>query len=440
MTRQMTLKLCLLASFITLASQVRAQEEIKIFQRIEIDDTIDLEKLVGRKAVSAELVIPNFDGINVLKKGEQTAFFNIKNVGNVGLSITRQSAKDEANRSWAGELTGEAGGQFVLRYLQQFRVDDNDQARSVTTISGSFFLNNGETYYLAPYEANGLYALRRANRNRVSTDEIRPLSPSSLIGLEQALQKGTKKKSKPNQDSKKKAKPKKKETDDDHINILILYTNLAANGNPTQAENDAQAMVDQFNTVLSNSSVKETATLIHVQNVTYSEHGKSLKTILFDLALGNVISNIHGFRSSHKADLVCLLVDKRNGLSFRMEKHWDMASKYYIAGFSVVDIEDGIDLRFVHEMGHHFGCCHESCTLGSSGNGNPLFNHIYPKAYEFVVAPAPPTGQSAQKKWITVMGDKTVALQSRSRSLHFSNPLVKDNRGTPPRKTGFVNV
>jgi hypothetical protein len=129
-------------------------------------------------------------------------------------------------------------------------------------------------------------------------------------------------------------------------------------------------------------------------------------TMLAELEKGKAegLQGLHGLRDSHEADIVTLLVDNESlgGLANVMgAPHGGFEDEAY----SVVNYRVAASTwTLVHEVGHNFGCCHETgCESAKS----------YAKGYSF---------EANEKTWKSVMVKKSV---SGTRIPYFSNPSVK---------------
>jgi hypothetical protein len=428
-------------------------QNVQLFAPAPIErEAIDRKELVGKKAKSAKLIAIDFEEIKNLgiKEQNKNFFVRIEDVGELKLDAKKTTPRSEDDIAWYGNLEGEVGGQFALNYLQQFPMLEDGQVVRSVSLAGTFYLNNGDVYYLWPYQSDGLHSLRKWDPLKVTppcecvnpivdpvAEPIREAEPARVAEpVRNAALGGNIANQSRNAGG---VKQKTKVTADvDHVSVLFVYTAkaaayLKADCPPTTVNAVTNCYVNQMNLVLDNSGVSETVTRADFKLTTYDEtsHGQNMHEILKDLREGNGdLSSVDGWRDASEADVVCLIVDKRGGIAYRMAHGLNDADDFKDLACFVIDAEAGMggQIRFCHELGHLFGCCHEGCRLDEFGNGKPLLHHVYPHGYDF------PSGPGHQK-WVTIMGHKTLT-KGRLRRPRFSNPLVTDSNGSGPVATG----
>ncbi|MFC5461921.1 M12 family metallo-peptidase [Massilia niabensis] len=191
--------------------------------------------------------------------------------------------------------------------------------------------------------------------------------------------------------------------------LLIVYTSRvkAALGGEASVRARAVSAVNKGNDVLENSNVDVRLGLAAVVELPdYSEISgkKGYYTMLEQLVKGSVIGleKLHALRDQYEADLVSLLVANGSlgGLANVMSKP---SASFANRAYSVVNYDSASIWTLVHEIGHNFGCCHETgCKYTPS----------YSKGHTF---------KADGSTWNTVMVKQSVP---GTRIGYFSNPLV----------------
>lgn len=195
--------------------------------------------------------------------------------------------------------------------------------------------------------------------------------------------------------------------DGTQIDVMIVYTPVARNAAGGTAAIQAVAMsaVASMNTALMNSGIADTAlNLVHLHETTYMEtdtDGEDFRSGLRSQTDGRM-DEIHALRDQYAADLVALLVHDAPGF----------AGAAYLSpgnpdwGFSVTEWNAAVGpLIFAHEVGHNFGCQHDTAAYDSY----PDFYYAY--AHKFT-----PPGSTLRR---TIMAYSPGAVIP-----HFSNPDV----------------
>ena len=197
----------------------------------------------------------------------------------------------------------------------------------------------------------------------------------------------------------------------DVIDVLVAYTRTARS---LAGNIDAliRLLFDDTNRYFANSLILPRMRLVHSYEVDYRRADDSLRTDRDRLRAPDdgYMDEVHAKRNRYGADLVALLVGRRN-------MYCGFASIYYgreHGGFSVSAVECG-SYTFAHELGHNLGAHHDpgtnldqSVVLGFP-YGQGLCNH--------------------RGNWRTVMS-YNFQQRCRPRVPHFSNPNIS-YRGTP---------
>lgn len=198
----------------------------------------------------------------------------------------------------------------------------------------------------------------------------------------------------------------------DVIDVLVAYTPTAR----TLAGNiDAliRLFFDDTNRFFANSLILPRVRLVHSYEVDYRQADDSLRTDRVRLRGPDdgYMDEIHVMRNQHGADLVALLVGRRN-------MYCGFADIYYggeHGGFSVTAQECGSYI-FAHELGHNLGAHHDPGT-------NMLDESLvlgFPYGQGFC---------NRRGNWRTVMS-YNFRESCRPRVPYFSNPNIS-YRGTP---------
>ena len=210
------------------------------------------------------------------------------------------------------------------------------------------------------------------------------------------------------------------------IDVMIVYTQAArqwanSNGGINNVISDAMTRAQLS---LDNSDTFVTMSLVHSQEVTYTESGNMLTDLNRLTATSDgFMDNIHNLRDQHGADLVALFEDEPGGGGIA----WllNTASGSPDLGFSISRIQQasGSSYTHVHEMGHNMGCGHHADQNFQAGPG--LFDD-YSSGWRW-------TGTNSVR-YCSLMSYEAGSFypdgQTHSRVAHFSNPSI-NHQGVP---------
>jgi hypothetical protein len=214
------------------------------------------------------------------------------------------------------------------------------------------------------------------------------------------------------------------------IDVLVAYTGrarfAAGNTKPGSAANGMEAEIEEAvastNLSYANSGITQRLRLAHMEEVSYSEVGKTPKQILDALTSGgDGLDTVHHLRDQYGADVVAFIVASlsscgRSNVMFKKEADFESQA------FAVIRRNCSVTrLSFGHELGHVMGARHEWGVDGPDhAPQEVLFNHGY-----VLTAPA---GSGAP--WRTIMAVDQNCLKSppadcSARLPYWSNPRIK---------------
>lgn len=157
------------------------------------------------------------------------------------------------------------------------------------------------------------------------------------------------------------------------VDLMVVHTTAARDGAGGDAAIRAlvELAVAEANAVYQNSRANVRLRLIEQREVSYAE-STSFSTNLARLRLQDdgFLDEIHGWRTTNKADLVCMITEGGDigfgGLASLMLEPKPESRSF---AFSVVRRENAVgSFVFVHEITHNFGCQHDrEHSLGSDG-------------------------------------------------------------------------
>lgn len=203
-----------------------------------------------------------------------------------------------------------------------------------------------------------------------------------------------------------------------YLDILVVYTPLAQSSS-TDIEREIRLAVDEANASYAGSGIGLELRLIYTAPVGYSESG-SFTTDLSRLQ-GNAdgfMDDVHLWRDSYGADLVCLWVEYGSpgscGTAYQMTA---VSSAFQSLAFSVVRRYCATgNLDFAHELGHNLGARHDWFT-------DPLNNSPYTYNHGYV---------NVSEGWRTIMALENQCGGSCVRLPFWSNPdLAYPVTGSP---------
>ena len=151
--------------------------------------------------------------------------------------------------------------------------------------------------------------------------------------------------------------------DGSQIDTMVVYTAdaRAAAGGTAAIQNLINLAISETNTGYLNSGVTQRLTLVHMQEVVYTETG-SIGTDLSNLKnpFDGYMDNVHALRDTHHADVVSLIVDNGGaycGVAYLMDT---VSTTFEDHAFSVVaDTCATGYYSFGHELGHNMGTHHD---------------------------------------------------------------------------------
>ncbi|MBM3822797.1 MAG: hypothetical protein FJ404_07930 [Verrucomicrobia bacterium] len=157
------------------------------------------------------------------------------------------------------------------------------------------------------------------------------------------------------------------------VDLMIVYTVAAKQGAGGEEAIRVlgQLAVAEANAVYQNSRALTRLRLVDQREVAYEE-SSSFSTNLARLRLPDdgFLDEVHGWRQTNQADLVCLITEGGDigfgGLASLMQ---EAKPESRTLGFSVVRRQNAVgDYVFVHEITHNFGCQHDrESSSGSDG-------------------------------------------------------------------------
>ena len=190
------------------------------------------------------------------------------------------------------------------------------------------------------------------------------------------------------------------------VRLLVAYTD-DVNALYADPKSFVQSCIDITNTTFVNTGVTHRVELARSVMVTYAESGAAGTDLpRFVASADGYMDNIHSLRSVYDADLCALIVNSLDYCGYA-----DAILATYSTAFCVV--EDGCavgNLSFPHELGHLYGCRHD--TYVDNTNTPYAYGHAY------VYLPA---------TWRTVMAYNdycTANGTSCTRLPYFSNPSI----------------
>ncbi len=192
------------------------------------------------------------------------------------------------------------------------------------------------------------------------------------------------------------------------VRVFVGYTQTCAD-NLADPPGFIQSCIDASNTAYSNSSVYFQCELARSYVYTYAETGITATELdRWHNTSDGYMDNVSTLRNYYDADLCVLVV---NSLSDWCGYAWTVASAPYNDAFCVVDRGCAVgNLSFPHELGHLYGCRHDTYVDGGSTPYAYGHGYIYfPGLWRTVMA---------YNDYCTDNGSSCARLQ------YFSNPAV----------------
>lgn len=206
------------------------------------------------------------------------------------------------------------------------------------------------------------------------------------------------------------------------VRILVAYTTTAA-GNMADPISFIISCIDATNTAYDNSAVSfhaELAVAIE-ENYTESLNSATDKTRFHDVSDG-YMDDVHDYRTYFDADMCVLITENLQGTT--AGEAYVVANSSYTEPFCVVKRNQCVaNLSFPHELGHLYGCRHDTYVDNTSTPYS--YGHGY---------------VSLANKWRTVMAYNNYCADNGStctRIQYFSNPNV--NFGSVATGTAATN-
>lgn len=184
------------------------------------------------------------------------------------------------------------------------------------------------------------------------------------------------------------------------VDILVAYTPSAAAAQGTALATWIDSQVTSANQANTTSGLPFRFRKVAQIQVNYTETANDIRRDL-DLLRGTaqedtVLNEVHSVRDENGADLVVLLgrawntapdVDKRAcGSGYVMNS---ISSSFATLAFSVVDVHDGCELTFAHEIGHNMALRHDWPNDDTNGAGSPFrynHGHVVPGSFRTILA------------------------------------------------------
>ncbi len=322
--------------------------------------TVDSARLEGTAtgAVPAALVLDLFDDVVFTAQRGSVA------------------VNPSGSRSWVGEIEGEKGSSVVL------------VSRGGVTVGS---VRSGGRLYQLRYAGAGVHAVQELDEASPAFLEQAP-TPVDLPAATAA-----------------RAAAERGVEDGSRLDLMVVYTAAAAAGagGTTAMENLIDLGLTETNLSYANSDVFPRLSLVHTEQVSYTESG-SIGTDRERLRIqgDGFLDEVHPLRDTHAADMVKLIVNSGGcGIAYIMNPVSPAfeAFAFCVTGRGCVSP----NYTFAHELGHLQAARHDR-FVDPTDNAPFIFNHGY-------LDPA--------NRWRTVMayGNGCGGCQ---RQLFWSNPDV----------------
>ena len=162
------------------------------------------------------------------------------------------------------------------------------------------------------------------------------------------------------------------------IEVLVVYTEEAriAEGGVSAIESLIDLAESETNAAYSNSGVGHTVSVVHKQEIDFSENDFSFSGTLSSAQSG-AIPGLHALRDDNGADLVVVLVKGDNSLCGLAYLMTTVSSSFDAFGYSVTQTNCATgNYTFGHEIGHNMAARHDRAN--DNTDGQPFdYNHGY---------------------------------------------------------------
>ncbi len=347
----------------------------------------------------AEVVRHRFAGIQAEELSRWRHRINLNLFEDVRFTAERSRTEDlwlehtgDSGFIWVGVLADIAHSQVILVVMDG-------------TITGNIVLPGG--FYQIRYVMDGIHEIRQIDQSRFP-DYCEPVE--SVSDDQRMENTGTR-------------------DDPSSIDVMVVYTQdaAAASGNIVA---EIQLAVAETNQSYLNSDITQRLTLVQAAEIPYVETGNS-STDLYRLqgTTDGYLDEVHGWRNTYYADLVCLIVEDMAGYCGRAFLMQTVSHSFESYAFSVVARSCATGyFSFGHELGHNMGAHHDHYV-----NPGPA---AYPFSYGFV---------NVTDQWRTIMAYNTECSDSGvycTRIQYWSNPNVYyggDSMGVPAGQPGAAD-
>ena len=220
------------------------------------------------------------------------------------------------------------------------------------------------------------------------------------------------------------------------IDVLVAYTGrarvAAGNTDPGPFNSGIEAEINEAvasaNEAYAKSGIDPRLNLVHMEEVSYSETGKSAKKILEAVTNGtDGLDAIHHLRDQYGADVVAFIVGSLSACGRSNVMMSDPSAAFESQAFAVIRRNCSVTrLSFAHELGHVMGARHEWGVDGPDpATPSILYNHGFIRRS--------PTASDSPWRTIMAVDEKCLTTPPNgcsARIPRFSNPLVSYPEGS----------
>ncbi|UTY59850.1 DUF4214 domain-containing protein [Massilia sp. erpn] len=325
------LQLAVLLTLPVLASPALAQSKASLFGSAAPAAKASVATPAAAHVKKEKAVSINFQHL-LSASGAQTQELEIELFDDtVTAVLDRVERRSADNYTWYGHIKGFPASIVQLTVVNNF-------------VSGNLYVEKAGQRGLKRYElssdAAGAHVLREIDDSKLPEDHPRTLpAPAFMKSATQnarsaaALAAG----------GSLSTAPKK-------IDVMVLYTNSAANAAGAAIGANVQAAIDSANQTFANSQTKTRVRLVYSGNINYNDSSNATVD-LANLAGNATVSNL---RSTYGADVVMVLAENL-GDSCGQASQIGSQSNTAIAMVK----RSCIQQSFAHEMGHLFGARHD---------------------------------------------------------------------------------